>query len=494
MKWIKRILVLSLVATTLVVLEVSADETLLLNIPSTEDVIKGIEDKNKQQEELDKLFEKELKLSQEHNQAEDYDKLFDMSVKHTFLIEFTQEEWDGLINDMTSYYNEFGSYRSNNYRNVTITYTADDETYVIENVGIRSKGNIYSRGLPVDQYGNVTEIHYMMKFNETFDLVEGTEEYDALKKREVFEQEQLLFKRNNTNDPSYINEIFSYQMFNQADVPVPKGTLAEVHIVIDGRVENTHLYNVFEHFDEEFIRRYLQDIPTKEVGDLYKVSWSGTLEPINDAWLYGVRDWENNMRPIYALETNKDAPNYEYLVEYSHLFNQSNINDRKTFINDYFDVDTFLRTMAINVLTGNPDDYRGNGNNFLYYFDEEGVMTYLPFDYDNSFGSGWPATEGHCNYTLCNEIYEWGWLPWNDFSIPLWDNVIMFEENRIIYENYLMEYIETGVFSEQAYLDMFELAESLYGEDHVMYYDKQFFIREKIRVVTEDVEYYQNQR
>ena len=494
MKWVKRLLLLTALVSTLVVLEASAEDTLLLNIPSTEDVIKSIEDKNRQEEEIQQAIDDAVELNQEQNQSEEYDKLFDMSLKHTFIIEFTQDEWDGLINDMESYYEQYGTYRSNNYRSVTVTYTVGEDTYVIEDVGIRSKGNIYSRTLPEDQYGNVTEIHYMMKFNETFDLEEGTDEYTALKKREVFEQEQLLFKRNNTNDPSYINEIFSYQLFEEAEVPVPKGTLAEVHIVIDGRVENTHLYNVFEHFDEEFIRRYLQEIPTKEVGDLYKVSYSGTLEPIYDDYLYGFRDWENNVRPIYALETNKDNPNFEYLVQYSHSFNQPNINDRKAFIDEYFNVDTFLRAMAINVLTGNPDDYRGNGNNFLFYFDEEGVLTYLPFDYDNSFGSGWAGAEGHCNYTLCNDIYDWGFLPWNDFTIPLWDNVIMFEENKIIYEDYLMEFIESGIFSEDAYLDMFEMAEGHYGDDHVMYYDKQTFIREKIRVVTEDVEYYRNER
>lgn len=490
MIWLKRVIIITMIFSTLVYLEANAKDTLFLTLPTTEDVIKSIEDKNRQEE----VINEQLEQNQGRDQDADYQTLFDMTVKHTFIIEFTQEEWDGLINDMEEYYDMFGSYRSNNYRNVTVTYIADDETFTIENVGIRSKGNIYSRWLPVDSAGNVIEIHYMMKFNETFDLEEGTEEYNALKKREVFDQEQLLFKRNNTGDPSYINEIFSYQMFRQMEVPVPSATLAEVQIVIDGRVENVYLYNVFEHFDEEFIRRHLQEEPTKAVGDLYKVSWSGTLDPIYDESLIGIREWETNTRPVYALETNKDNPNYDYLIDYSFDFNQLNLDTRKEFIDQYFNVDSFLRAMAVNVMTGNPDDYRGNGNNFYYYFDEEGVLTYLPFDYDNSFGSGWPAAEGHCNYTLCNDIYEWGFLPWNYFGIPLWDNVIYYEEYQILYENYLMQIIDEGIFSEASYLEMFNIAYQLYGDDHDMYYDKSYYIREKIRVVEEDVEYYRNQR
>lgn len=490
MIWLKRALIAILILGSMAFLEASAEDTLFLILPSNEDVIKSIEDKDKQQQAIDE----QLEANQGRDQEADYKTLYDMSVKHTFIIEFSQEEWDGLINDMESYYDMYGSYRSNNYRNVTVTYTAGDETFIIEDVGIRSKGNIYSRWLPIDSSGNVREIHYMMKFNETFDLTEGTDEYNDLKKREVFNQEQLLFKRNNTGDPSYINEIYSYQMFREMDVPVPSATLAEVQIVIDGKVENVHLYNVFEHFDEEFIRRHLQEEPTKEVGHLYKVSWSGTLNPITDSSLYGFRNWETNTRPIYALETSKDNPNFDYLVDYSFDLNNTNLTERKAFLEEYFDVDTFLRAMAVNVLTGNPDDYRGNGNNFYYYFDEQGVLTYLPFDYDNSFGSGWPAAEGFCNYTLCNDIYEWGFLPWNPFTIPLWDNVIVYEEYQILYEDYLMELIDNSIFSEASYLEMFNMAYELYGEDHDLFYDKGTFIREKIRVVTEDVEYYRNER
>jgi len=471
-------------------LEASTEDSLLVNLPTQEEILQEIENKNNQQQLINDI----LNNAQKRDQEQDYTQLFDHSIRHTFIIEFTQEEWDGLISDMTNYFDQFGSYKSNNYRNVTVTYIAGDDIFTIENVGIRSKGNIYSRVLPVDAFGNVVDIHYMMKFNETFDLIEGTNEYNALKTREVFNLEQLLFKRNNQYDPSYTNEVFAYHLFNEAGVIVPNASFAEVQIVIDGKVEKVSLYNIFEHYDEEFIRRYFQDVPSDTVGDLYKGSWSGTLDPITDDSLYGVRDWTIDYRPIYSKETNKEVDDYSNLINFSLGINDPNLIARKNYLMRYFDTDNFIRAMAVNVLLGSPDDYRGNGNNFYYYFDESNYMTYIPFDYDNSMGNGWDGLPAFINYTLGNDIYDWGHFDWNYFGIPLWDNLIYYEEYQILYENYLMEFIDTGLFSEEAYLDMYHHVEDLYGDDFVLYYDKEYYITEKIRVVTEQVEYYRNNR
>lgn len=460
----------------------TSEDSLLHNLPSEDEVIDSLESKYAQEEQLE---EKE-------DQTQDYLDLFDYGIRHTFIFEFTQSEWDGLNQDMWDYYDDYGTFKSNNYRKINVTYIKDDEILEIKDVGIRSKGNIYSRFPPEDEYGNVQAIHYMLKFNETFDLPIGSDEYDELKKREVFDLEQVLFKRNNQGDPSYTNEVYSYELFRQAGVVVPRAGFAEVQIVVDGEVKNRSLYNIFEHFDEEFIRKNFDN--TKQVGDLFKGSWSATLDRIQDSDLYGVRNWEENYRPVYSKETNKTVDDYTNLIEFSYGINTPNKITRLVYLEENFDCDSFIKAMAINVLLGNPDDYRGNGNNFYYYFDLNNYMTYLPFDYDNSMGNGWNGEPAFIDYTLGNDIYEWGHFDWNNFGIPLWDNLIVYEEYQIKYENYLMEYINTGLFSEEAYLDIYNRVEELYGEDFPMYYDKEYYITTKIAEVTEDVTYYRSQR
>lgn len=471
---------------SLVTLEVSTEDTLLLNLPTHQDVLDGIEEKNKQQEDINKYLEE----ATDRNQEDDYENLFDYRIRHTFIFEFSQQEWDGLLTDMYEYYDQYGNFKSNNYRNIDVTYISEDEAFTIEDVGIRTKGNVYSRIPPQDSQGNVVDVHYMLKFNETFDYDEKTEKYTELKKREVFNIEQLLFKRNNQNDPTYTNEVFAYNMFREAGVIVPSASFAEVRIVIDGKVEKVSFYNIFEHYDEEFIRRYFIDNKDEGMGDLYKGQWSATLDPIFSEDEYGVRDWTTNYRPLYSKETNKTEDNYDMLVDFSYGINQGTAQSRLSFLEANFDCDNFMRAMAINVLTGNPDDYRSNGNNFYYYFDENGFMTYVPFDYDNSMGNGWNGTPAFVEYTLGNDIYEWGHFDFNDFGIPLWDNLIEHEKYQILYENYLMEYIETGLFSEESYLEIFNNVENLYSDEFTFFYDKEYFINKKIEVVTEDVTYY----
>ena len=492
---IKRLIIFTGLALALLTLEFSSDESLLNQLPTYEEVVDSLIEKDKQDDILDDpaYNPPAEEPSQRAIQIAEYQELFSNQVRHTFVIEFEQEEWDGLVQDMIDYNDEFGSYRSNNYRNVTVTYIDEDTTKVIRDVGFRSKGNVYSRRLPIDEDGNAREIHFMLKFNETFDFPEGEPAYMALKTREVFDIEQLLFKWNNQYDPSYSNEIFSYEMFDRVGVPIPQSSYAEVRIVIDGVVELVSFYNIFEHYDEEFVRKNFQDEPSAIVGDLFKGSWSGSFEEIDDPGLYGVRVWETNTRPVYSKETNKDDLDYSNLVLFTIGLNYEDLEDRKTFIEENFDVDSFLRAMAMNVLLGNPDDYRGNTNNYYFYFDENDFMTFIPFDYDNSMGSGWPGDPAFIDYTLGNDIYEWGDFPWTPDPL-LWENIIYYEEYQIIYENYLMEFIEDGTFSVLAYNSLFITTRNLYSGTFSMFNDKDFYITEKIRVVTEQVEYYRGLR
>jgi spore coat protein CotH len=51
------------------------------------------------------------------------------------------------------------------------------------------------------------------------------------------------------------------------------------------------------------------------------------------------------------------------------------------------DVDLFLKTYAVSVIVGMWDDYwADNGNNYYFYFDSDGKVYFIPYDYDNSMG------------------------------------------------------------------------------------------------------------
>ncbi len=168
----------------------------------------------------------------------------------------------------------------------------------------------------------------------------------------------------------------------------------------------------------------------------------------------------------------------------------------KNYLEDKFNVDMFIRTLAVNVLVGNPDDYRGNANNYYLYFDKNNFLTFLPFDYDNSMGEGWNGSPVFIDYTIGNDIYTWegNGFSSNTDNIPLVENILQFEEYQILYEGYLESLINDGYFSESYYYSLFDTFESIYGDEFDMVYNKHDYISRKIEAVLEDIAYYRNER
>ena len=522
---LQRVIILGGLVAVLVGLQATTNNNLLLNLPDDLDVIQAILSKRAQEDAKNKaieayyeqlLQEEEERLEAEEDRiqaeedaiinaytlgdrdkAQDYQNLFDNSIKHTFIIEFDSSEWQGLIDDMELYHSVYGTYRSNNYRQVDVVYQTDDEEFRIPDVGIRSKGNIFSRYPPVNGNGDVIPIHYVLKFNETFDTLPGTEAYTLLKTREVFDLEKLAFKWNRNYDPTFLSEVYSMQVFRDAGVPAPNMSLTKFVIKIDGVIVQEELYSVQEVIDEEFVRKHLQDTPSDEVGDLYKVIWPGTLEPIYDMNWIGIRDWVANHRPVYGLETNEDLKNYAQLVNFTHSLDASDTIARKVFIDESIDVDNMIRAFAVSVLLGNPDDYRGNANNYYIYFDLDGVFHYIPYDFDHSLGQGWDGSPVFIDYSLGNDIYIWegDGFGSNTDDIPLIDNILLeYEEYQILYENYLEQFVTDGTFSYEGFSELFDMAYTLYGDEFWMANNKEYYITTKIQVVLEDIEYYRNLR
>jgi spore coat protein CotH len=529
-------MIIGIAVVSLFLIDASTEEALFINLPTDFDIMSVLAQERAQEEELMKLRDDYLSSQNElisyydqlltqqqssilieeqrveeqrikdienaikyaytlgnRDKPEDYQKLFDDTIKHTFIIDFDSAEWQGLNNDMIQYNNAYGTYKSNNYRKVDVTYSADDEQFVIPDVGIRTKGNIYSRYPPDDGAGNVRPVHYVLKFNETFDTVEGTQEYDWLKKREVFDLENLIFKWNRNYDPTYASELYSYRFFKEIGVVVPEASLAKFIIRIDGNVEMEELYLVQESMDEEFIRKHFQTIPTDEVGDLYKVVYGGSLEPVQ-SWQVGVRDWEVNYRPIYGKETNADIIDYTNLINFSVQLNSLSGNQLKTFLEQNMDLDSWIKSMAASVLLGNPDDYRGNTNNYYLYFDEMNKMSYIPFDFDHSLGQGWDGAPAFINYTIGNDIYEWGFPDWNPAEVPLVDQVLQFEEYQIMYEDYIEEFVTNGYFTYNHFSLLFDTLQSVYGDEFDMSNNKLYYFSAKRDAVLDDIDYYRNQR
>ncbi|ORX79231.1 hypothetical protein BCR32DRAFT_234398 [Anaeromyces robustus] len=121
------------------------------------------------------------------------------------------------------------------------------------------------------------------------------------------------------------------------------------------------------------------------ISDTYKLSW---IE-----YEYGEKDTTS----LYKCESNLES-NYQ---SNSFINQNENITDLteimellKTFdeaqsaadIENIFDVDNFLKELAIEYLLGSWDNFN-NANNFFLYKQPNGKWIYLTYDFDNSFGA-----------------------------------------------------------------------------------------------------------
>ncbi|MBN2463775.1 MAG: hypothetical protein JXB43_09295, partial [Dehalococcoidia bacterium] len=149
-----------------------------------------------------------------------YELLFTHGILHDIEIVITQEEWDGLINDMKRYASteRLGRGWSGNYRKASFIYTGPAGDTTIEEVGFRTKGH-WTRPIPEDPDGDFHKAHFKVKFNETFDNEEYTHAYKERNNRRFCDLRELEFRANmweSNWDTSQIRELYCYDLFNRA--------------------------------------------------------------------------------------------------------------------------------------------------------------------------------------------------------------------------------------------------------------------------------------
>ena len=89
--------------------------------------------------------------------------------------------------------------------------------------------------------------------------------------------------------------------------------------------------------------------------------------------------------------------------------------------------------MALNVLVGMWDDYWFNQNNFYLYNDPAtGRFTFIPFDYDNTFGIDWFDIDW-----AERDVFTFGYPPLTGGGRPLVDRILAVPAYRVRYQQYI---------------------------------------------------------
>lgn len=427
--------------------------------------------------------------------SDGYELLFTHGILHDIEIAITQEEWDGLINDMKRYArtDRLSRGMSGNYRKATFIYkgTAGDTT--IEEVGFRTKGH-WTRPIPEDDGGDFHRAHFKVKFNKIFDQEEYTAAYKERNNRRFCRLRELEFRLNLASDywdASQIRELYCYDLFNRAGAYTSKTGSAKLTITIDGTKRYFGIYTIIEPIDKSFLTKKYGN--TGNNGNLYKCLWGdsgpASLQPIDEIGIpnplsrekriIGIKDWRTHYRPTYDLQTNEDQADHTELLSFIDNLNTLSGAELKDYLDANFEIDRFLRYQAMNMLVGKWDDYWAMDNNYFLYFNNDGKIEFITCDYDMALGGGYQLFD-----TASVGIYEWGNhtrqflevtfpiipAPWLDayfgcYRSPLVEKIFEIDEYRATYEHYLKEFITPSnkLFVYSDYEQRYELLHSLYS-------------------------------
>ena len=312
--------------------------------------------------------------------------LFDLSDLPVITLHLTPDDWNTYLANFDN--------NPHNGLYVPMSFTmqkGDGIVYHRDSVGLRPRGNT-SRRRPEGNTGephNPTDpdwhhAHFGIRFTE----------YASGKR--FFGMDRIVLKFFNS-DPAYCREVYCYDLFRRFGVwSAPRASYCRLYIDIEGDSQPAY-FGVYEMI--EGVRKgYLDDrqrtghLPDTE-GNLWKAAYNtqGPADLFNtDRSRMGVADEENAY--AYSLKTNKTnlyaAQNQ--LVDFINgmMPLPSGSEQLKAWLTEHIDIDLFLRQLAVNVMVGMWDDYWVNGNNYYFYFDSRNRFYFIPYDYDNTLGTG----------------------------------------------------------------------------------------------------------
>ncbi|OQX96961.1 MAG: hypothetical protein B6I20_13670 [Bacteroidetes bacterium 4572_117] len=248
-------------------------------------------------------------------------------------------------------------------------FSRNDETDTLKDIGFRLRGN--------------TSRHSQKKsFKIAVNSFEKGRNFLGLEKLNI---------NGEHNDPSIIRSKLSWDIFKKFEVIGSR--TAHVKMYINN--EYYGLYIHIEHIDGQFVElRY-----GSQSGNLYKCTWPADLNYISD----NPDDYKPENGPNYELKTNEDANDYSDLTNFIDVLNNSPEDDLPAEIEKIFNVNNYLKYLAVEYFIGHWDGYSYNKNNFYLYNNPiTSKFEFIPYDLDNTFGIDWFGIDWSTH-----NIYSW---------------------------------------------------------------------------------------
>ena len=298
----------------------------------------------------------------------------------------------------------------------SFTYTSNAFNDTIQQVGFRVRGNT-SR--------DANKKSFKVSFNE---FVTG-QKFKGIEKMNLIGQH---------NDPSELRYYLSLKTLRENELICSR--VSFVKLFINGEYKGLYL-NV-EHIDDEFLqKRFIND----DQGNLYKCFWGADLN------YWGAN--QNAYSNVYELKTNKTENDYSGLIDFLYNLNTLSAADFPCYIEEHFDVNAYLKTLASEIIIGHWDGYAFNKNNFyLYQRPSDGKFVFIEYDMDNTFGIDWFGIDWS-NRSLNN---------WHETNRPLISRLLSYPYYKDQFNLYLSEILNQITTS--SWLEDLQLKQNLVSD------------------------------
>ncbi|MBK7174980.1 MAG: CotH kinase family protein [Bacteroidales bacterium] len=277
--------------------------------------------------------------------------LFDDSKVCSIFIEIPADSLEVIMDDVLS----------DHYFMARFIFNDSLQRDTLENVGFRLRGN-------TSRYAQKKS--FKISFNE---YVPGRR-YQEVKKINLNGQH---------NDPSMIREKLFYDTWKKAGLPERRTSFVRLYI-------NNSYYGAYTTL-EEYDKDWLDRVFGENDGNLYKCTYPADLVYEGD----DQEDYKNigsgttTGGRAYDLQTNETEDDYSDLMALIATLNQTTDTTFIRLIREKLDVDMVLKAFAMDVATGNWDDYMYNKNNYFLYHAADGKFKFIAYDTDNTFGVDW---------------------------------------------------------------------------------------------------------
>jgi spore coat protein H len=302
--------------------------------------------------------------------APNYTVVFPQDAVNRIEITLTKEAWTSLQAELTK---KFGQQSAGNRNQpggngdgasssdtsyVSSTINFNGETW--NSVGFRYSGN---STLQSSWRSGTEKISFRLDFDQFEDQDPST------KNQRFYGFKQLAFK-SNAMDASYLREKVAGDIFRAAGVIAPRTTFYEVYVDYGEGSQYFGLYTAVEIVDDTLIKSQFSD----GSGNVYKPEGSGA------AFVDGTFN-----KTSFGKQTNQKAADWSDIQSVFAALNStlrtSNPAAWRAGLEKVFDVDAFIRWLAVDTIIQNWDTYGAIAHNYYLYTDpSDGLVTWIPWD------------------------------------------------------------------------------------------------------------------